>query len=389
MLRHIAVVLRGRKTTLQSFLFSPYPASYSVARPYSRMLSASSPLLAPANQSNQSIGSNTWKRLGLNGEPSERSSHPMTSIGNKIYLVGGEDTPRNPINMNVHQFDLDSNAWSEFKGQNAPLPTLGHTLIPFNNKLYLFGGRNKDAQDLNQLYSFDPAKQLWQKIEAENPAPPRSYHTASIVGDKMFLFGGCGLKNCRLNDIHCFDITRQKWTTYLPNDASKETPKPRGGASMTAFIIPGTNDYEIFVYGGFAGYELGDAWFFNTKTKEWTEVQTTGSAPEKRSVFGYTVLGDPTKDKSGCRFVIFGGEGAPSKQGHLGAGNFFGDTFTLNFQNLHWQQVPTKEAHDKDSQIGSRGWLPMAAIGHNQVVVHGGLNQENSRLRGLYQLKIF
>jgi len=258
-------------------------------------------------------------------------------------------------------------------------------VVTINEKLYLFGGRDKAANELDQFFSFDLGTHQWTKINAPNPPPPRSYHTAAAVDDKLFIFGGCGLNNSRLCDVHAFSVTSQTWTSYAVAEDSQNLPKPRGGASVAAFAVPGTNEYEVFVYGGFTGYELGDAWIFNTGTREWREVQMSGQLPEKRSVFGYTVLGDVNKGKSGCQFVIYGGEGSPSSLGHLGAGNFFADAFALNLKDLVWKQVQVNEGKENP---GPRGWLSMAPIGDKQVVIHGGLNEENSRLSGLYLLDL-
>jgi len=259
--------------------------------------------------------------------------------------------------------------------------------VAINQKLYLFGGRDKEANELDHFYSFDLGTKEWTKIDAPNGPTLRSYHTAAAVGNKMFIFGGCGMNSSRLNDVYSFDVTSETWNFYSISDASKELPKPRGGSSLAVFDLPGTNEYEIFVYGGFTGYELGDAWIFNTKTNEWKEVEMTGQLPEKRSVFGYTVLGDVTQGKGRCRFVIFGGEGSPSNLGHLGAGHFFDDAFVLELSNLVWQQVTVKDSN-KDQYPGPRGWMSMAAVNDKQIVIHGGLNEENSRLGGLYLLDL-
>jgi len=156
-------------------------------------------------------------------------------------------------------------------------------------------------------------------------------------------------------------------------------------------VFASDSEFDVLVYGGFTGYELGDVWLFNTGNREWREILTTGNQPEKRSVFGYSVLGDPARGIDHCRFAIFGGEGSPSSLGHLGAGNFFADAFLLDLKTMVWREIgesSNSSATVEDGHPGPRGWLPMTTVGGNRLVVHGGLNHDNSRLGGLFVLEL-
>ncbi|KAH9330192.1 hypothetical protein KI387_002300, partial [Taxus chinensis] len=68
----------------------------------------------------------------------------------------GKWSPRVPVDNAMHVFDLDQSSWSvaESKG-TAPPPRVGVTMTSIGSIVYIFGGRDKDHQELNHFYSFD------------------------------------------------------------------------------------------------------------------------------------------------------------------------------------------------------------------------------------------
>ena len=131
-----------------------------------------------------------------------RSSHTANIINNKLYIFGGENQPRVPIDNNLLIFDIDQNKWqihvTNSQNENKtdlPLSRLGHSSCSLENKLYIFGGRNSISMDdssLNDLYEFDTSTSKWCKLESRNQNEPekRSYHSMCALENKIYIFGG-------------------------------------------------------------------------------------------------------------------------------------------------------------------------------------------------------
>ena len=44
--------------------------------------------------------------------PTARSSHAIAVVGDKLYMFGGENAPRQPVDNDMHVFDLVKHEWS-------------------------------------------------------------------------------------------------------------------------------------------------------------------------------------------------------------------------------------------------------------------------------------
>lgn len=54
-----------------------------------------------------------WRQLPQSGDvPLARSSHTVTAVGGKLYLWGGEHKPREPIDSQLHVYDMETGAWT-------------------------------------------------------------------------------------------------------------------------------------------------------------------------------------------------------------------------------------------------------------------------------------
>lgn len=126
-----------------------------------------------------------------------RSSHTVNIVKNKLFIFGGENEPRVPIDNNLLIFDMVSNNWSVHAeaSQDVPTPRLGQSSCALGNKLYIFGGRESESMgesSLNDLYSFDVDHNKWSKINPENETRPdkRSFQSMCALDNKLYVFGG-------------------------------------------------------------------------------------------------------------------------------------------------------------------------------------------------------
>ncbi|XP_022637078.1 nitrile-specifier protein 5 isoform X3 [Vigna radiata var. radiata] len=302
-----------------------------------------------------------------------RSSHAIAVVAQKVYAFGGEFVPRVPVDNNLHVFDLETLTWSVADASgDIPPPRVGVTMAAVGETIYVFGGRDGEHNELNELYSFDTRANKWALISRGDIGPPnRSYHSMTADDRHVYVFGGCGVHG-RLNDLWAFDAVEGKWVEF---PSPGESCKGRGGPGLA--VAEG----KIWVVYGFSGEEMDDVHCFNLAHKTWTQVETSGLKPTARSVF--CTLGN------GKHIIVYGGEIDPSDQGHLGAGQFSGELYALDTDTLEWKRLEDKV--NSDSHPGPRGWCAFAGArrdGRQGLLVYGGNSPSNDRLDDIFFLAL-
>ncbi|MED6125456.1 hypothetical protein PIB30_068738 [Stylosanthes scabra] len=241
-------------------------------------------------------------------------------------------------------------------------------MAAIGDTIYVFGGRDAEHKELNELYSFDTKTINWALISRGDNGPPhRSYHSITADDRYVYIFGGCGVSG-RLNDLWAFDAVDNKWVEF---PSPGENCKGRGGPGLAA--VRG----KIWVVYGFAGMEVDDVHCFDFANKTWAQVETGGQKPTARSVFSTASYGK--------YIILYGGEIDPSDQGHMGAGKFSGDVFVLDTETLEWKRL--EERVESGSHPGPRGWCAFAGAqrdGQEGLLVYGGNSPTNDRLDDIF-----
>ncbi|GJC82776.1 tip elongation aberrant protein 1 [Colletotrichum liriopes] len=168
-----------------------------------------------------------WSRaLPAGTRPSGRYGHSLNILGSKIYIFGGqiEGYFMNDLAaFDLNQLQMPNNRW-EMLIQNTdsggpavgkiPAARTNHSVVTFNDKMYLFGGTN-GYQWFNDVWSYDPATNEWTQLDCIGYIPvPREGHAASIVDDVMYIFGGRTEEGVDLGDLAAFRITSRRWYTF-------------------------------------------------------------------------------------------------------------------------------------------------------------------------------
>ncbi|KLO84003.1 cell polarity protein tea1p [Fusarium fujikuroi] len=190
-----------------------------------------------------------WSRaLPAGPRPSGRYGHSLNILGSKIYVFGGqvEGLFMNDLSaFDLNQLQMPNNRWEILvQGETSPkMPAArtNHTMITFNDKMYLFGGTN-GFQWFNDVWCYDPALNKWSQFDCIGYIPaPREGHAAALVDDVMYVFGGRTEEGTDLGDLAAFRISSRRWYTFQNMGPS---PSPRSGHSMT------TVGKSIVVLGG-------------------------------------------------------------------------------------------------------------------------------------------
>jgi len=107
------------------------------------------------------------------------SSNDASHSPTHLLLWGGGDW--NAFFGEIFVFDLETMEWTNYpqKGQNKPDARFWHSACSLNNKLYIFGGGNKDKGLYNDLYTLDlspltNAKRVNPNMVVVTPATPTS-----------------------------------------------------------------------------------------------------------------------------------------------------------------------------------------------------------------------
>ncbi|KAI0458412.1 hypothetical protein F5B21DRAFT_429830 [Xylaria acuta] len=185
-----------------------------------------------------------WSRaLPAGPRPSGRYGHSLNIVGSKIYIFGGqvEGYFMNDLSaFDLNQLQMPNNRWeilietSEIDTPptgKVPPPRTNHSMITYNDKMYLFGGTNGQLW-FSDVWCYDPPTNTWTQLDCIGYIPsPREGHSAALIDDVMYIFGGRGKVGDDLGDLAAFRISSRRWYTF---QNMGPTPSPRSGHSMTA-----------------------------------------------------------------------------------------------------------------------------------------------------------
>ncbi|KAL2891115.1 Tip elongation aberrant protein 1 [Ceratocystis lukuohia] len=184
-----------------------------------------------------------WSRaLPPTPRPSGRYGHTLNILGSKIYIFGGqvEGFFMNDLcAFDLNQLQSPTNKWEVLISNTElsstpstmPSPRTNHTVVTFNDKLYLFGGTN-GYEWFNDVWCYDPTTNKWSQLDCIGYIPvSREGHAAALVDDVMYIFGGRTEEGTDLGDLAAFRITTKRWYTFQNMGPS---PSPRSGHSMTS-----------------------------------------------------------------------------------------------------------------------------------------------------------
>jgi len=165
----------------------------------------------------------TWSRLEAGpGVPQPRDDHVLVQLNpdESSLLIFGGFVNGSRVNE-VYEMRIEGEK-VEFEkhepaGGLAPEPRASHLGVPYNNKLYIFGGQGEDNNKLNDLWEFTKETNTWWEIHcAEGDYIPvgRSGGAGAAWNGKLYIFGGILEITKELNDMIVFDFATGKFETF-------------------------------------------------------------------------------------------------------------------------------------------------------------------------------
>ncbi|KAF2738450.1 hypothetical protein EJ04DRAFT_587071 [Polyplosphaeria fusca] len=188
-----------------------------------------------------------WSRALPQGpRPTGRYGHTLNILGSKIYIFGGQVEGfffNDLVAFDLNSLQSSSSRWevllpntkdgalSSPQGRAPPART-NHSVITWNDKLYLFGGTDGVVW-FNDVWTYDPRTNSWSELDCIGYIPvAREGHSAALVNDTMYVFGGRTQEGTDLGDLAAFRISSRRWYMFQNMGHS---PSPRSGHSMTSF----------------------------------------------------------------------------------------------------------------------------------------------------------
>ena len=361
-----------------------------------------------------------WHRI--DAPPLPRSSHTISVISGRAYIFGGEVSPREPVDNDMHIITLPSGTVTSADYQSLPAKPdsvgglvpekrVGHTASVIGERIFVFGGRGgkqmKPLEENGRVWIYDTRTDTWSYVDPEPGTPypaARSYH-ASVSIEKpepiksvkvdnaletprpgqiaegartdaeigghgtLFIHAGCPDAG-RTNDLWGFDVRSRTWKEYPTAPGN-----PRGGTSLSI------SKHRIYRYGGLNGtgeeggqidiLDLGLETFNDKSGAGELSVMAKGKwetldfseedikHPGNRSVAGLHTI---TTGMGREFLILLLGERDPSSDGHNGAGKFWGDVWAFQCPPQGMTAASFKDAtwQALKRETGEGQWSQMA-----------------------------
>ncbi|CAD8060402.1 unnamed protein product [Paramecium sonneborni] len=232
-----------------------------------------------------------WQELKPLGKNIHRRSyHSCVAWDNYIYVYGGYETNEGVLDdlMKIPFPNLEKPlTWTQVYKKNlkevkGPGPLRNHTAVTYQNKMYIFGGKENLIQPCCKLWIFDFQSEEWNegqecKINNNNICVEGHNSCVFVQGDiaSMIVFGGFYTDKGYVSQVLQYSINENVWTIY--QEQQKTSPLGRAGAGAA---ILGN---DLYVFGG-CNYEqrFSDFWKFDLINKKWEQIKTEKS-PGSRS----------------------------------------------------------------------------------------------------------
>jgi N-acetylneuraminic acid mutarotase len=108
--------------------------------------------------------------------PKRRITHSQSTIGTRVIIFGGQDFD-SAYRNDVWAFETTDNSWTKLKADdpggtvdvNYPKKRYGHTQSSVGSKIIIFGGRESPGIYRNDVWAFETADNTWAKLKADDP----------------------------------------------------------------------------------------------------------------------------------------------------------------------------------------------------------------------------
>jgi len=163
-------------------------------------------------------------------------------------------------NINFKETENDKvggSTWTPVKvnGDITPGPRKGHSMVYYQQNIYLYGGEKENGEYENTFYKFDINGAFWSLIKLHGVNPGfRAYHTMDFFKrDILIIFGGKLMdrnNNISITEtLMCIDLKSMSCSNPFVSDLG---PSPRFGhkSAYNGFFNKGSREFLHCIIGG-------------------------------------------------------------------------------------------------------------------------------------------
>ncbi len=190
--------------------------------------------------------------------PTERIEMASSTIGNKIFIIGGYSDKTTNI---VEVYDSTKNEWSNTTYLPVKLDHLA--AATYNNKLYVVGGFDAESKPSNRLFVYDPVMGKWE--ERKEMPTARGALTAEFVNGIMYVVGGDEDPSHITGAYHPYgQVTTNEAYDPTSDSWAEKAPMPTARHHHVSAVV----DEKLYIIGGRYGLSYADHNFNNSNTNE-------------------------------------------------------------------------------------------------------------------------
>ncbi|XP_064603271.1 LOW QUALITY PROTEIN: attractin-like protein 1 [Liolophura sinensis] len=226
-----------------------------------------------------------WEPVGVENPPHPRTSHRSVVLDNFMWVVGGYNFNLTPF-QTIIRYDFDKNIWESIQPLGGVIPAnrFGHTLVGYQNNLYMYGGVIGGTVT-DELYLFNTTSAGWTHLDmtsvhvsADNPwnlPVVVTGHTAHVVDDIMVVIFGHSPTYGYMHNVQEYSFASGGWKMVSPTGA---LVKGTYGHSSVYDEVSGL----IYVFGGSSretkDVKLSDQLIaYDARKKHWSLLKGSGS----------------------------------------------------------------------------------------------------------------
>jgi hypothetical protein len=192
--------------------------------------------------------------------PTPRANAAIGTLGDRIYVAGGDLSGGSPTLPDVHIYDVTSDTWTS----GAPLPeersgAVGWGFAP-TNRFYVFGG-DTSAGNQTTTFIYNPISNTW----TTGASLPGAKSDGAVASDGTYIYLAGGYDNTSpTGALFRYDPMADSWATLTPDPVIRFRP------GMSFY------DGKLYVTGGSTGFyspPLNTVSVYNIALGTWSQGQ--------------------------------------------------------------------------------------------------------------------
>lgn len=220
-----------------------------------------------------------WENIDISGSNIPAANSGYICDKDTLYMFGGvfNNGVLNQL-LKISLSSSDNNIIELSKGMTVPTARYGHGMVAYDEKLYIFGGIDKEGNYLMNIETLDLNAKTWKPLTIKSTLSPtpRSEFAYTRIGEILVIFGGKSNAGY-LGDMHYYNLRTLEWKTVEPKSIAN--PSARAGSCMAA-----AGDI-IFIFGGSnKDGSLNELWIFNSGSSTYEMVNANGVLPMKTTL---------------------------------------------------------------------------------------------------------